>query len=193
MDAEKMDRKLLAEAFASHVSPDELRDHQLLTVSTALKAMAAARALSPPASAGEGFRDSVLSSARFRAACYKLVGIVEGVENRRWAADGERIKDAPEWVAFYNCVSNMRNGVAAPTPPAAAQEDGRDAKRYRWLKSAGIVRVHPMVTRAGSRIYADGSNVPGNFTYIIDGKVSDLDAAIDAAMLTSPDSGKENT
>lgn len=82
----------------------------------------------PPATVpAGGLRDSVLNSAKFRASCYALVGIVEGIAGlgRRWASDGERLKDTPEWVAFYNSVSAMRNGTAEPTsatqaPPAAA-------------------------------------------------------------------------
>lgn len=86
----------------------------------------------PPAAVpAEGLRDSALNSAKFRASCYALVGIVEGIAGlgRRWASGGERLKDTPEWVAFYNSVSAMRNGTAEPTsatqaPPAAvpAQE-----------------------------------------------------------------------
>ena len=27
--------------------------------------------------------------------------IVEGIRNERWASDGRRLKDTPEWCAFY--------------------------------------------------------------------------------------------
>lgn len=30
-----------------------------------------------------------------------LMEIVEGVRNERWAADGRRLKDTPEWCALY--------------------------------------------------------------------------------------------
>ena len=81
-----------------------------------------------------GLRDSVLNSAKFRASCYALVGIVEGIERlgRCWAANGERLKDTPEWVAFYNCVASMRNGTfnqasAEQAQPAAAVVPADDA------------------------------------------------------------------
>ena len=75
-----------------------------------------------------GLRDSVLNSAKFRASCYALVGIVEGIAGlgRRWASDGERLKDTPEWVAFYNSVSAMRNGTSAKQAPPAAVPAGYD-------------------------------------------------------------------
>ena len=98
---------------------------------TPLYAAPPAAAVPTPPPAGiavvpEMGRDSVLNSAKFRASCYTLVGIVEGIQGlgRCWAANGERLKDTREWVAFYNSVSAMRNGNAEPTsatqaPPAA--------------------------------------------------------------------------
>ena len=87
-----------------------------------------------------GLRDSVLNSAKFRASCYALVGIVEGIQGlgRCWAANGERLKDTPEWVAFYNCVAAMRNGTAEPAsaaqaPPAAAASDRISDERLRAI------------------------------------------------------------
>jgi hypothetical protein len=82
-------------------------------------------ALPERAGGGEAFRDSALSSARFRAACYRLVGIVEGVEGmgRRWAANGERLKDTPEWVAFYNAAADMRNGRSLAIPHFADRHE----------------------------------------------------------------------
>lgn len=71
-----------------------------------------------------GLRDSVLNSAKFRASCYALVGIVEGIQGlgRCWAANGERLKDTPEWVAFYNCVASMRNGTFNQASAEQAQQ-----------------------------------------------------------------------
>jgi hypothetical protein len=77
------------------------------------------------AGGGDVSRDSALLSARFRAACYRLVGIVEGVEGmgRRWAANGERLKDTPEWVAFYNAAADMRNGRSFAIPHFADRHE----------------------------------------------------------------------
>lgn len=36
-----------------------------------------------------------------RESADKLNEIVEGIRNKRWAADGMRLKDTPEWCAFY--------------------------------------------------------------------------------------------
>lgn len=81
----------------------------------------------PTAVPAEGLRDSALNSAKFRASCYALVGIVEGIEGigRRWATNGERLKDTREWVAFYNSVAAMRNGTTE-APPAAVPEGWRE-------------------------------------------------------------------
>ena len=87
--------------------------------------LAAAPAQQPAAAVPEGgLRDSVLNSAKFRASCYALVGIVEGIEGlgRRWAANGERLKDTREWVAFYNCVASMRNGTFDQASAEQAQQ-----------------------------------------------------------------------
>jgi hypothetical protein len=40
-------------------------------------------------------QDKLLTAAK------KLNEIVEGTRNERWAADGKRLKDTPEWCAFY--------------------------------------------------------------------------------------------
>ena len=90
-----------------------------------------------------GLRDSVLNSAKFRASCYALVKIVEGIEGlgRRWAANGERLKDTREWVAFYNCVAAMRNGTfnqanaEQAQQPAAADVTDEYARAFHdgWL------------------------------------------------------------
>ncbi len=90
----------------------------------------------PPAAAvpEEGLRDSVLNSAKFRASCYALVGIVEGIEGlgRNWAANGERLKDTREWVAFYNCVAAMRNRTFNQASAAPAQQPAALAVPDGW-------------------------------------------------------------
>ena len=35
------------------------------------------------------------------AAIESLMEIVEGVRNERWASDGRRLKDTPEWCRLY--------------------------------------------------------------------------------------------
>ena len=85
-------------------------------------------------------RDSALNSARFRARCYALVGIVEGIAGlgRRWASDGERLKDTREWVAFYNSVSAMRNGTTE-APPAVVPANVRE--RWNIERDGDALRV----------------------------------------------------
>lgn len=38
---------------------------------------------------------------RLKESAQKLNEIVEGVRAERWAADGRRLKDTPEWCGFY--------------------------------------------------------------------------------------------
>jgi hypothetical protein len=76
--------------------------------------------------------------------------------------------------------------MAAPTPPATAQEDGRDAARYRWLRDQGMGFAHDEEHRGISTMRW------GEWALdTAEGFANQIDAAIDAAMLTSPDSGKE--
>jgi hypothetical protein len=102
-----------------------VRELRRIGLAMAPNAPSPAAALPERAGGGEAFRDSALSSARFRAACYRLVGIVEGVEGmgRRWAANGERLKDTPEWVAFYNAAADMRNGRSFAIPHFADRHE----------------------------------------------------------------------
>jgi chromosome segregation ATPase len=63
----------------------------------------------------------------------------------------------------------------------------KDAARYRFLRQNEIIRTFPissgMMSRGGTRILADTKDwLPGNFTYVINGKTVDVDAAIDAAI-----------
>jgi hypothetical protein len=78
---------------------------------------------------------------------------------------------------------------AAPTPPAAAQEDGRDGARYvflrdNWPNVCTATGIAANGKFGVTEIFLGTINYPEFDT-------STLDAAIDAAMLTSPDSGKE--
>ena len=40
-----------------------------------------------------------------------LNGIVEGVRNERWASEGRRLKDTPEWCAFYCAISALKENT----------------------------------------------------------------------------------
>lgn len=79
-----------------------------------------------PAQVDEGaVHERIVQQARFRAACYALVELVEGQPGHRWVnGDGFRLKDAEAWVKFYNTVSDMRNGQQAALT-AAAKEGSR--------------------------------------------------------------------
>ena len=122
---------------------------------------------SPPAAVpSSGLRDSVLNSAKFRASCYALVGIVEGIAGlgRRWAADGERIKDTPEWVEFYNRIAAMRNGTAEahPAPVSVPSKD------LAWWAGSLLIQCQQ-------------ADVQGELPECIDGSVMDKLAAALAA------------
>lgn len=56
-------------------------------------------ALSTPSPAPQGGGEAI---------CEALVNLVEGHPVHRWAADGVRLKDTPEWVAFYNLVRRLK-------------------------------------------------------------------------------------
>jgi hypothetical protein len=106
--------------------------------------------------------------------------------------------------------------AAAPTPPAA--EDARDAKRYRWLRGLFYIYggkfSHDWRTPMGESLYyprlwfsneklvgrdwlgrliSPIPHRPENEHETLRGKDvwPHIDALVDAAMLTSPDSGKE--
>lgn len=46
-------------------------------------------------------RELIRRSPELMAALEDLMQIVEGVRNERWAADGRRLKDTPEWCRLY--------------------------------------------------------------------------------------------
>jgi hypothetical protein len=48
---------------------------------------------------GSAARHDALTELQLRVE--HLMEIVEGVRNERWAADGRRLKDTPEWCALY--------------------------------------------------------------------------------------------
>lgn len=54
-----------------------------------------------PADEIKAARAELATFHELKAAAEKLNVIVEGVRNERWTADGRRLKDAPEWCAFY--------------------------------------------------------------------------------------------
>lgn len=101
---------------------------------------------------------------------------------------------SPESLPPYEPPVEMRRiYVATPTPPAAAQEDGRDAAYLRWRLEeimplfqeardalCGITEIQ-MRLRGISPTLADRMDAAGTRTR----------EQFDAAMLTSPDSGKE--
>lgn len=49
--------------------------------------------------------DVVRKLARLKYCADELNVIVEGVKNKRWAADGRRLKDTMEWCDFYCALS----------------------------------------------------------------------------------------
>jgi hypothetical protein len=123
------------------------------------------RALSPPASAGEGLSDDEIR-AEWRKAGGEFYGpIVEHAS----------IKEA-DYFTF-------RRSLATPTPPAAAQEDGRsEARRERdRLFCEAIVANQFQDEHRGGRLTVDVETLLHYFN----------ENRPDAAMLTSPDSGKE--
>lgn len=54
--------------------------------------------------------DVVRKLARLKYCADQLNTIVEGVKNKRWSADGCRLKDTMEWCDFY-CALSEANGV----------------------------------------------------------------------------------
>jgi hypothetical protein len=141
-------------------------------------------ALSPPASAGEGWvlvpRGAVDLAADVAQDWLTLFPEMPGLEKY------ERFTYGP---AVEQLRDDLRAILAAPTPPAAAQEDGRDAARYRWLVE-NVRWQPPMPDKFGC--FPSGIYLVGSMVSAVYGNLKDqCDAAIDAAMLTSPDSGKE--
>lgn len=60
---------------------------------------------------------------RLLNASLKLLEIVEGVKNERWAANGVRLKDTPEWVEFYLSVNPFRSDSEGPGKSNYAAND----------------------------------------------------------------------
>lgn len=181
MDAEMKARELLTEEVARMEKTWEPCDYAEEYEKAALRAIA--RALSPPASAGEGF------------VCVPRVPTAAMIENSTGGvhfrtADCETLGDEREllrrqWAAML---------AATPTPPAAAQEDARGAELFALIASEYLtVEPFDMPTGQGDadvgwRVYQyQGFDKKLLAEHFFD----DLRAAIDAAMLTSPDSGKE--
>jgi len=54
-------------------------------------------------------RDELARLRKLEACCVALNEIVEGVRNERWASEGRRLKDTPEWCAFYCAVKDAEN------------------------------------------------------------------------------------
>jgi hypothetical protein len=52
-------------------------------------------------------RAELAAFMKLKAAAEHLNVIVEGVRNERWSADGRRLKDTPEWVAFYLALNEV--------------------------------------------------------------------------------------
>jgi hypothetical protein len=122
----------------------------------AWKAAQPARALSPPASAGEGF--VVVPKENLLAAAALLEGTGNAIDRSEAHA--------------------LRQYAAAPTPPATAQEDGRDAV-YGYCPICGAKGAARERRPNGDDICANKHKYPSR------------SAIKKAAMLTSPDSGKE--
>jgi hypothetical protein len=78
--------------------------------------------------------------AALRVAVDALVGIVERAEGRgrRWAANGERLKDTPEWVAFYNAALRTRTPAPAVIDDAMVQR----AEEAFWPAYLEAKRTH---------------------------------------------------
>jgi hypothetical protein len=132
------------------------------------------RALSQPASAGEGFvvvpRGAVDLAADVAQDWLTLFPEMPGLEKY------ERFTYGP---AVEQLRDDLRAILAAPTPPATAQEDGRDAKAIvqRAIDGLTVPKLSPSKKEyftAGVRHLAQAIN-----------------AELRAALLTSPDSGKE--
>jgi hypothetical protein len=137
-------------------------------------------ALSQPASAGEGFVVVAVPPANCRQ---RLSHEGKPYPRSSCAVCG---KLSPNW---RQCDAALHGiAAAAPTPPAAAQEDARDAARYvflrdNWPNVCTATGIAANGKFGVTEIFLGTINYPEFDT-------STLDAAIDAAMLTSPDSGK---
>lgn len=58
--------------------------------------------------------ETMENAHRLCAAAHALNEVVEGVRSERWASDGRRLKDTPEWCAFYCALPNIE-GQTGPT------------------------------------------------------------------------------
>ncbi len=62
-----------------------------------------------------------VESAYILDAARDVVEAVEGAHAPRWAAGGLRLKDTPEWCAFYCAVNRAEREAEAPTPVPAPE------------------------------------------------------------------------
>lgn len=64
-------------------------------------------------------RKLIAAAPTLLAVIEDLVQIVEGVRNERWAVDGRRLSDTPEWCRLYSLRSALIQSFAtgeSPTP-----------------------------------------------------------------------------
>jgi hypothetical protein len=171
MNTEQRARELLAEVYGFEPGDEVSKDMAIRAI---------VRALSPPASAGEGFvvvpRGAVDLAADVAQDWLTLFPEMPGLEKY------ERFTYGP---AVEQLRDDLRAILTAPTPPAAAQEDGRDAARRERdrLFCEAIVANQFQDEHRGGRLTVDVETLLHYFN----------ENRPDAAMLTSPDSGKENT
>lgn len=63
--------------------------------------------------------------SKLASAAHDLNQIVEGIISVRWAFDGKRLKDTPQWCAFYSALREFERADSAPVPTPLF--DGLDA------------------------------------------------------------------
>jgi hypothetical protein len=207
MNTEQRAREILAEVTGAHVEniadfANDTSGGVTVTVPDALRAII--RALSPPASANPNAGKPELCGCGLPAEymtndggwCCNKYGIKHLPASAGEVQIGEfviamliaagYVTQAKVDEARKIALSHGPYEMAAPTPPATAQEDGRDAARYRWLRDQGMGFAHDEEHRGISTMRW------GEWALdTAEGFANQIDAAIDAAMLTSPDSGKE--
>jgi len=114
-------------------TPDQMRDY----------ARAALQSAALRNDVPDGDLERAKQSARFRAACYALKEIVEGTRgSERWAGpSGRRLKDTPEWAAFYNFVIAMRER-GEPDALAASPQPAPGANPCKCIDCGGTEPTH---------------------------------------------------
>jgi hypothetical protein len=166
MNTEQRARELLAEVYGFEPGDEVSKDMAIRAI---------VRALSPPASAGEEFVVVAVPPANCRQ---RLSHEGKPYPRMSCAVCG---KFSPNW---RQCDAVLHGiAAAAPTPPAA--EDGRDTKRLDWLEANRADVFRTMSSDEFAVQVCDDLDVK------VAAYKPTLRAAIDAAMLTSPDSGKE--